>query len=227
MTFGENLKSVRRKAGMSQERLAEKIGVSRQAVTKWETGAGIPDIENIMAISALFSISIDQLFSKDGDPAGASAFLYESLTEYDIDRRKRFDIKLGGASALILSGHDGEKLRVRLASNTISTLQRDFKLKIDDIKNRVDVELNRMGGVTEAMSKEGLTIFVELPNRYAGKVELEAKAGSAQARFLECDGLELDIKTKKLVLEDVKAKVEINCSLDMDITCAMVGGEER
>ena len=38
MTFAEKLKSIRKQAGMSQEKLAEKLGVSRQAVTKWETG---------------------------------------------------------------------------------------------------------------------------------------------------------------------------------------------
>lgn len=65
MTFAENVKMLRKQAGMSQEQLAEKLGVSRQAVTKWETGAGIPDIENIMAISALFDISIDDLLSNE------------------------------------------------------------------------------------------------------------------------------------------------------------------
>lgn len=45
MTFAEKLKSIRKKAGLSQEQLAEKLGVSRQAVTKWETETGIPDIE--------------------------------------------------------------------------------------------------------------------------------------------------------------------------------------
>ena len=68
MTFAEKLKSIRKQAGMSQEQLAEKLGVSRQAVTKWETNGGIPDIENIMAISALFGISIDELLM------GASAW---------------------------------------------------------------------------------------------------------------------------------------------------------
>ena len=48
MTFAEKLKSIRKQVGMSQELLAEKIGVSRQAVTKWETGAGIPDIDNMV-----------------------------------------------------------------------------------------------------------------------------------------------------------------------------------
>ena len=65
MTFAEKLKSIRKQAGMSQEQLAEKLGVSRQAVTKWETDAGIPDIENMMAISALFDISIDELLSNE------------------------------------------------------------------------------------------------------------------------------------------------------------------
>ena len=67
MTFAENVKMLRKQAGMSQEQLAEKLGVSRQAVTKWETGAGIPDIENIMAISMLFDISIDDLLSNERD----------------------------------------------------------------------------------------------------------------------------------------------------------------
>lgn len=65
MTFAEKLKSIRKQAGLSQEQLAEKLGVSRQAVTKWETDMGIPDIENIMAISALFDISIDELLSNE------------------------------------------------------------------------------------------------------------------------------------------------------------------
>ena len=44
MTFAEKLKTLRKQAGMSQEQLAEKLRVSRQAVTKWETDGGIPDI---------------------------------------------------------------------------------------------------------------------------------------------------------------------------------------
>lgn len=65
MTFAEKLRSLRKQAGISQEQLAEKLGVSRQAVTKWETDAGIPDMENIMAVSALFDISIDELLSNE------------------------------------------------------------------------------------------------------------------------------------------------------------------
>ena len=63
MTFAEKLKSLRKQSGMSQEKLAERLGVSRQAITKWETEAGIPEVENLMGISSLFDISIDELLS--------------------------------------------------------------------------------------------------------------------------------------------------------------------
>ena len=64
MSFSEKLKAARKSAGISQEVLAEKLGVSRQAVTKWETGRGIPDVDNMMIISNLFGISLDDFLSQ-------------------------------------------------------------------------------------------------------------------------------------------------------------------
>ncbi|MBO7136579.1 MAG: helix-turn-helix transcriptional regulator, partial [Spirochaetaceae bacterium] len=61
MNFADKLKELRKQKGISQEQLAEKIHVSRQAITKWETGIGIPDIENLLAISSLFNESLDSL----------------------------------------------------------------------------------------------------------------------------------------------------------------------
>ena len=135
MTFAEKLKSIRKQVGMSQELLAEKIGVSRQAVTKWETSAGIPDIENMISISNLFNISIDELICNERTSLKTSEYLFESITEYDIDKIKSYDMKFGGAEKFVLSGYKGEKIRVRLVSNLLSTLQNDFKVKIDDSRN--------------------------------------------------------------------------------------------
>lgn len=90
---------------MSQEKLAEKIGVSRQAITKWETDSGIPDIDNMMALSALFNISLDELLSNEKTEKKQTDYLYESVTEYDIDNLKRFDMNLGGANTFVLSGY--------------------------------------------------------------------------------------------------------------------------
>ena len=61
MTLGEKLKDARKNAGMSQEQMAEKLFVSRAAVAKWEAGKGLPDVENLKAISRLLDVSIDSL----------------------------------------------------------------------------------------------------------------------------------------------------------------------
>lgn len=210
---------------MSQEQLAEKLGISRQAITKWETDAGIPDIENIMALSALFDISIDDLLSNERGERKPADYLFESITEYDIDEQKRYDMKFGGAKQLILSGYEGEKIRVRLASNTLSTLQSDFKVKIDDIRKRIDVDIIRKNGVSEAAAKEAVSIFVQIPMPYIGKIECAVIAETVEIHSLECDSIELDIKTTDVILEDVVGTVEINCNLDMDVVCHSLKGE--
>lgn len=224
MTFAERLKNIRKQAGFSQEQLAEKLGVSRQAVTKWETEAGIPDIENIMAISALFGISIDEMLSGEKSRKEQKDFLFESITEYDIDEPKRFDLKFGGVSRLVIGGCDGEKIRVRLASNTMSALQNNFKVKIDDTRRRIDAELIRKNGVTEAEAKEAVTVFVSLPNSYLAKVETAVNAETVELENLQCESAELDAKVQNLILNGVVGAVEINCNLDMNIVCRTLCG---
>lgn len=227
MTFAENLKMLRKQDGMSQEQLAEKIGVSRQAVTKWETGAGIPDIENIMAISTLFDISIDDLLSNESGSKKLpeTEYLYESVTEYDIDESKRYDMKLGGAKRLVLVGDEGEKIRVSLGSNTFSALQNDFKVKIDDIRKRIDIDIKRRNGVTEATAKNEVDIFVQIPVQYVDKIECEVHAETIEIRSIECENIELGVKTSKLVMENIIGWVEVDCNLDMEIMCDSLNGE--
>ena len=53
MTFGEKLQALRKARGWSQEELATQINVSRQALSKWESGASVPDTENVIALSRL------------------------------------------------------------------------------------------------------------------------------------------------------------------------------
>lgn len=65
MIFSERLKSEREKKGWSQAELAEKIHVSRQSVSKWETGKNYPTIEVIIDLSDLFGITIDELLRSD------------------------------------------------------------------------------------------------------------------------------------------------------------------
>ena len=61
MTIGEKIKTLRRKHGLTQEQLAEKLGISRQALSKWEADASIPDTENVIRLARLFDITTDHL----------------------------------------------------------------------------------------------------------------------------------------------------------------------
>lgn len=61
MNFAEKLFALRTQAGYSQEVLAEKLNVSRQAISKWELGTTLPETDRLISISTLFSVSIDSL----------------------------------------------------------------------------------------------------------------------------------------------------------------------
>ncbi|MBU3129090.1 DUF5680 domain-containing protein [Clostridium tagluense] len=61
MSFQEQLQILRKEKGLSQEKLAEMLGISRQAVAKWEVGRSYPDIAKLIALSDFFKVSIDKL----------------------------------------------------------------------------------------------------------------------------------------------------------------------
>ena len=65
MKIGEQIKQIRKRHNISQDDLAEQLAVSRQAVSKWERGVSLPDIENLMYISNLYNVSLDELIKND------------------------------------------------------------------------------------------------------------------------------------------------------------------
>lgn len=68
MKFQYELQRLRKQAGMSQEELGERLGVSRQTISKWENGTSYPDMLNLMAISSFFSVSVDSLVTDASAP---------------------------------------------------------------------------------------------------------------------------------------------------------------
>ncbi len=65
MNLGIRIKEEREKLNMSQDELAEKMNITRQAISKWETGKSFPDIEKILELSNLFNLSLDELVKGD------------------------------------------------------------------------------------------------------------------------------------------------------------------
>ena len=89
MTLGEKLKEARKKIGLSQEQLAEKLCVSRQAVTKWESDKGMPDIGNLKAIATLLNTSIDYLVDNDSNIDKLVIKEYINLDDFEKSGRCR------------------------------------------------------------------------------------------------------------------------------------------
>ena len=215
--FEDQIKHYRKQAGLSQEKMAEKIGVSRQAITKWENGTGTPDISNLMAIANLFQISIDELLSNEKTESKKSEYIYESRTEYDIDGKKDFDIKLGGAYKVDLNAYNGEKIVVELFSNVYKNIQSDYKVKIDDIMHNIDIELARLNGVSEAIAKESLVVNINIPTQYIGRVEISVNAGTLTVNDIENENIEINGKISEVALKGNKSEIEIDSNLDMQI----------
>ena len=71
MAFGEKLQEVRKQSGMTQETFAEQLHVSRQAVSRWESGRGYPEIEKILYICHRYHTTLDALFADELPPIEA------------------------------------------------------------------------------------------------------------------------------------------------------------
>ena len=73
MNLSEKIIFCRKKAGLSQEALAQRIGVSRQAVSKWETGEAIPELEKLLALATAFGVTTDWLLKEEAPEAPAAS----------------------------------------------------------------------------------------------------------------------------------------------------------
>jgi len=78
MRLNEKIKELRKKKGLTQEELANELNVSRQAITKWESGEGVPDVENLRNIALFFHVSVD--------------YLIDNKSEQIIDLKSKFQL---------------------------------------------------------------------------------------------------------------------------------------
>ena len=93
MSISVKIKQLRKSNGLSQEQLAEKLDVSRQAISKWESGASFPDVEKMVIISELFKVSTDYLMKDEntvefGGDAQQCVQVPKKLYIMDINKRK-------------------------------------------------------------------------------------------------------------------------------------------
>lgn len=90
MNFGENLKNFRKNSKMSQEVLAEKVGVSRQAVSRWEVGEAYPEMSNIVALCSIFHCNINDLINDNiVDIESFDKETQDSIVKFKKEQQKR------------------------------------------------------------------------------------------------------------------------------------------
>lgn len=125
MKFNENLIELRKQKGYSQEELAYQLGVSRQSISKWESGLSIPELERIIELADLFEISIDDLVRDNGYATNnANTINHDELKKairsaYDIEYKSKWNI-LGVPLVHINIGRGKKVAKGILAVGTIA-----------------------------------------------------------------------------------------------------------
>lgn len=173
MTFGEKLKEIRKRFGLTQEKLSGLINVSRQAITKWENDEGLPDITNLQELSKIFGITIDYLLDKDNnlpaltlrkeldkDKYKSKLSMYdevlkeyfdESYEIYNLSRSKKMNIVENLIDTFIVP-----EIGPVSTADALSDLSPYYLVKKDDLKFLVNI-------------KNYVLEIIELPNNTSDK----------------------------------------------------------
>lgn len=163
MELYEKLYELRRASGMSQEELAEKLGVSRQAVSKWESGTTQPELSKLIELSKLYSVSVDELLSlehakeqQDSTPAAPAAEGASQDTAEDASAAKpdfrTFCIqhkKIIGGAAVALAALIAVGVHYNNRINTLSTQVNDLRSQLYNVQNNLS---NQIAGISNNVS---------------------------------------------------------------------------
>ena len=204
MFFNEKLKMLRKESNLTQEELAEKLNVSRQAITKWESGDGTPDIENLKQISILFNTTIDELVKEDKNVTAEIKEKYSYIEELEIDHTKHFDINICKISKLNIIPNAEEKVKIELLSNEEDNLEENYKIKFDDLYNKLDIDIK------SKKEAQNISINMYLPEKYINEIELKSKIKELNISNLDYKKLEYDGDLKYLNVRNSKGKMVLN-----------------
>lgn len=103
MKFEEKLIKLRKSNGLSQEDLAEKLGVSRQAISRWESGSTLPDMSNLIQLSELFGVSTDYLVHDSYESDADIPLVKEKNEEIKTIKIKKKNLHLFSAICFLIS----------------------------------------------------------------------------------------------------------------------------
>ena len=170
MNTGSNIQSLRKKAGMSQEELAEKLGVSRQAVSKWEMGQSLPETEKLIALSKIFSVPLSYFITgeEQENAVNTDELLAEYLRSADVIIRKKCRKNMVITTALctaicVIAAAVSISTASRLGSNDRDRIN-DLEMLIYDKVNQLSAEINSVRNSITAEQSDFENVQVDISN---------------------------------------------------------------
>ena len=157
MELYEKLYELRRASGMSQEELAEKLGVSRQAVSKWESGATQPELSKLIELSKLYSVSVDELLSLEHakpEQDAAESPVQSNAEKAPAEKLSFRDFciqhkKIIGGAAVALAALIAVGVHYNNRINTLSTQVNDLRSQLYSVQSSLS---NQINGISSTVS---------------------------------------------------------------------------
>lgn len=222
MLFNEKLKMLRKGKKLTQEELAEKLNVSRQAITKWETAEGIPDIENLKQISDFFNISIDELVKEEKNVEIEEEKKYSYIEELEIDHSKHYDINICQIEELNILDNTEEKVKIELISDIKENIKDVVNIKFDNLYNKLDIDITNN---QKNAKNTDIKVFIYLPQKYIDDIEIKTNVKTMNISNLNIEKFEFDGNMKYMNVKETKGNIVLNTSkCDVEVFYEKVDG---
>lgn len=122
MNFSEKLLTLRKAKNLTQEQLAEKLDVSRQSISKWESGQAVPEMEKIVALSVVFDVTTDYLLkSSEIDDLSVKTEMLEKQQQNILIREQKQLLTLSSAKMYIHNCSIGKKAKICIIRLKVAT----------------------------------------------------------------------------------------------------------
>ena len=167
MELYEKLYELRRASGMSQEELAEKLGVSRQAVSKWESGATQPELSKLIELSKLYSVSVDELLSLEHakpEQDAAESPVQSNAEKAPAEKLSFRDFciqhkKIIGGAAVALAALIAVGVHYNNRINTLSMQVNDLRSQLYSVQSNLSNQINGISNnVSDILTRESSLI---------------------------------------------------------------------
>lgn len=162
--IAEGLRKYRKQAGLSQDELAEKLHVTRQAVSRWESGSAMPSVDNLMELAAIFGVTVDELLQQEPAPAAPAlraetvGALLDEQARQQHRRMNRLTLVLV-LVALLLAGAIG--VTAWLNGRHISTVQAQMGGLQSSVNNISAVVANEVQSAVQSALDEGTSLLTD------------------------------------------------------------------